>query len=83
MFNIANGVDGSPISYTINYTINSHSGFRFYNEVISCQSCVNGTCEYDQDQVSPSTSLLSLSSDNNITVTVSGIKIKWESQLYY
>ena len=73
MFNIADGVDGSPISYTINYTINSQSGFRFYNtevRVISVtESCVNGTCEYE-DQVSPSISLLS---SDNITVTVSGI----------
>ena len=74
MFDIADRVDGSPISYTINYTINSHSGFCFYNEVISVtESCVNGTCEYE-DQVSASISLLS---SDNITVTVSGIKINW------
>ena len=72
MFNIADGVDGSPISYAISYIINSHSDFRFYNEVISVtESCVNGTCEYE-GQVSPSISLLS---SDNITVTVSGIKI--------
>ena len=57
MFDIADGVDGSPISYAINYTINSHSGFRLYNEVISVtESCMNGTCECE-DQVSPSISL--------------------------
>ena len=78
MFNIADGVDGSPISYTINYTINSHSGVHILYKtdlevsVISVmESCVNGTCEYD-DQVSPSISLLR---SDNITVTVSGIKI--------
>ena len=73
MFDIADGVDGSPISYTVNYTINSHSGFRFYNEVISVtESCVNGTCTKYEDQVSPSVPLLP---SDNITVTVSGIKI--------
>ena len=60
MFDIADGVDGSPISYTINYTINSHSDVRnYYTKVISViESCMNGTCEYE-DQVSPSISPLS------------------------
>ena len=76
MFDIANGVDGSSISYTINYTVNSHSDVRIlYNTEVSVisvmESCVNGTCEYD-DQISPSISPLS---SDNITVTVSGIKM--------
>ena len=72
MFDITDGVDGSPISYTINYTITSLPGviILYKTEVISATaSCVNGTCEYG-NQVSPSVSLLP---SDNITVTVSGI----------
>ena len=77
MFDIADGVrilDGLPFSYTINYTINSLPGvIKLYKtDVISATtSCVNGTCECE-DQVSSSVPLLP---SDNITVTVSGIKI--------
>ena len=82
MFDIADGVrilDGSPFSYTVNYTINSLPGVIILyktEEISATASCTNGTCEYYDDQVSSSISPLS-SDDSNITVTVtvSGIKI--------
>ena len=67
-FDIADGVDGSVFSYTINYT-DSSSGVVCKTKVISVtDSCVNGTCEHDSE-VSPNFCF----SATDITVIVSGI----------
>ena len=66
-FDITDGVDGSAVSYTINYT-DSSPGVVCKTEVISItDSCVNGTCEHDSE-VSPSICFLS----SDVTVIVSG-----------
>ena len=66
-FNITDGIDGSAVSYTINYT-NSSSGVVCKTEMISvADSCVNGNCEHDSE-ISP----LICFSSSAITVIVSG-----------
>ena len=73
-FNISEGIDGSPMFYTVNYTV-SGTYIMCATSTISTSSCTNGVCEHMLEIPS---SICPPSS--SITVIVSGTNRLGEGQ---